>query len=511
MNLFGNALKYTTSGVVMVSLRGQVNAAETKVDVLIRVMDTGKGMSEDFQRNRLFVPFSQEDTFQPGTGLGLSIVKQIVDSLGGSLELRSQQYKGTEVDVRLRLPRASEDLTPPPSDEILHSVIKQTRGRSLMIMGRDAVAASPYPGTQRARKLSDSLSETCSNWFGLRVTGEEYDRDVSQPDMYLYCEPPSVQVLEEHFRKSRTAAIGAKKIPIIIVCPNAEEAARISRLHSTALTGFSSIVEVIAQPCGPRKLAKAFNSCLNQAQEVAERERANGGVLASSQEVHILAQKIVARDPIVDAALLSSGLLNAQSDKIVTTTVTTQALPTPPSLVSSPLASPPLNSPPPVVSPPVLVMEPRLTVNMGPRQRNKDNSLHVLLVDDNEINLRLLVMFMKKCGFTYQQAENGQEAVDKFKEAALVPASPGTVGSAEKKSCFDFILMDISMPIMNGLEATKHIRDFERDHDLASTHVIALTGLASADARRDAKVAGVDLFLPKPVSFVELKKLLIKN
>jgi signal transduction histidine kinase len=248
MNLFGNALKYTTSGVVMVSLRGQVNAAETKVDVLIRVMDTGKGMSEDFQRNRLFVPFSQEDTFQPGTGLGLSIVKQIVDSLGGSLELRSQQYKGTEVDVRLRLPRASEDLTPPPSDEILHSVIKQTRGRSLMIMGRDAVAASPYPGTQRARKLSDSLSETCSNWFGLRVTGEEYDRDVSQPDMYLYCEPPSVQILEEHFRKSRTAAIGAKKIPIIIVCPNAEEAARISRLHSTALTGFSSIVEVIAQP-----------------------------------------------------------------------------------------------------------------------------------------------------------------------------------------------------------------------------------------------------------------------
>lgn len=247
MNLFGNALKYTTSGVVMVSLRGQVNAAETKVDVLIRVMDTGKGMSEDFQRNRLFVPFSQEDTFQPGTGLGLSIVKQIVDSLGGSLELRSQQHKGTEVDVRIRLARASDDLTPQP-DETLQSTVQQTRGRNLMIMGREPIPASPYPGTSRARRLSETLSETCSNWFGMRVTREEYDRDGPEPDMYLYCEPPSVQVLEEHFRNSRTALIGAKKIPIIIICPNAEEAARISRLHNTALTGFSSIVEVIAQP-----------------------------------------------------------------------------------------------------------------------------------------------------------------------------------------------------------------------------------------------------------------------
>ena len=206
----------------------------------------------------------------------------------------------------------------------------------------------------------------------------------------------------------------------------------------------------------------------------------------------------MARDPIVDVALLNSGLLNAQAerlDKLTATTVTTQPLPTPP----------------PLVSPPVLVIEPKLTVNSAPEQTGKEDSLHVLLVDDNEINLRLLVMFMKKCGFTYQQAENGQEAVDKFKEAALVPSSPNTTGAPEKKSCFDFILMDISMPVMNGLEATKHIRDFEREHDLASTHIIALTGLASSDARRDAKSAGVDLFLPKPVSFVELKKVLTKR
>lgn len=148
---------------------------------------------------------------------------------------------------------------------------------------------------------------------------------------------------------------------------------------------------------------------------------------------------------------------------------------------------------------------------LPPRRKNR----HVLLVDDNKINLRLLVTFMQKCGFTYEQAENGQEAVDRFKEACLPSPpppprhdTPPPTPEEVTKCKFDFVLMDISMPIMNGLDATKHIRDYERENGLNMTHVIALTGLASADARRDAKSAGVDLFLPKPVKFSELKKLL---
>jgi CheY-like chemotaxis protein len=69
--------------------------------------------------------------------------------------------------------------------------------------------------------------------------------------------------------------------------------------------------------------------------------------------------------------------------------------------------------------------------------------------------------------------------------------------------------MDISMPIMNGVDATRQIREFEQEHELPPTTVVALTGLASEDARRDAISAGVDIFLPKPVRFAELKKLLV--
>lgn len=140
-----------------------------------------------------------------------------------------------------------------------------------------------------------------------------------------------------------------------------------------------------------------------------------------------------------------------------------------------------------------------------------NSKLHVLLVDDNKINLKLLVMFMKKCGFSYEEAENGQEALDRFKEAsgALVP--PGSPEHGRRRR-FDFVLMDISMPVLNGFEATRHIREFEREHRLSPpANVIALTGLASADARRNAESVGIDVFLPKPVRFAELKKLLSAN
>jgi CheY-like chemotaxis protein len=135
------------------------------------------------------------------------------------------------------------------------------------------------------------------------------------------------------------------------------------------------------------------------------------------------------------------------------------------------------------------------------------NKAHVLLVDDNKINLNLLTMFMKKCGFSYEEAENGEEAVETFKKSTIGDAEPGT----PVKKHFDYILMDISMPVMNGVEATKRIRKLEAEYKVPRTTVFALTGLASADARLDAMSAGVDLFLPKPVKFAELKAMIENN
>lgn len=123
---------------------------------------------------------------------------------------------------------------------------------------------------------------------------------------------------------------------------------------------------------------------------------------------------------------------------------------------------------------------------------------HILLTDDNSINLQLLVMFMKKLSYSYAKAENGQEALDAYRTAA----------ESQQHRPFDFILMDISMPVMDGYEATRRIREFEREKGMKPTTVIALTGLASAQAQREAEMAGMDIFLPKPVKFAGLKKLM---
>lgn len=244
MNLFGNALKYTALGFVLVSVRAQEISGDSRIDVLIRVTDTGKGMSEDFQQNRLFIPFSQEDSFQPGTGLGLSIVKQIVDSLGGTLEVKSEQDKGTEIEVRLRLEPVPQES--PKPEEPMASMVEQLRGRSLVLLEASEDFHSKTI-TKQVEVRNEALLEIFSSWFNMKAA-REIDTDVPKADFYLYCEPPSAKTLEKRFEETATDGGRNKKAPIIIISLNEEEAAKISRAQSKALARLSDVVEVIPQP-----------------------------------------------------------------------------------------------------------------------------------------------------------------------------------------------------------------------------------------------------------------------
>jgi CheY-like chemotaxis protein len=71
--------------------------------------------------------------------------------------------------------------------------------------------------------------------------------------------------------------------------------------------------------------------------------------------------------------------------------------------------------------------------------------------------------------------------------------------------------MDISMPVMDGMTATRKIREFECKHSLPRTPIYALTGLASATARNEALEAGVDQFLTKPISFPQLAQIVFQT
>ena len=117
--------------------------------------------------------------------------------------------------------------------------------------------------------------------------------------------------------------------------------------------------------------------------------------------------------------------------------------------------------------------------------------LHVLLTEDNELNMEIAEFVLQNEGAVVTKAWNGQEAVDIFRKS-----SPGE---------FDVILMDIMMPVMNGYEAAKMIRSLDRE-DAKVIPIIAMTANAFTEDKMRAKEAGMDEHIAKPVD----GKLLVK-
>ncbi|KAG9565323.1 hypothetical protein KCU77_g17024, partial [Aureobasidium melanogenum] len=146
--------------------------------------------------------------------------------------------------------------------------------------------------------------------------------------------------------------------------------------------------------------------------------------------------------------------------------------------------------------------------SMSPFSRTTSDSdkpvRKVLLVDDNRVNLQLLVTYIKKSGHAFMTASNGLEALEAYKSQC----GKASDGDAAIDSPFDYVLMDLSMPIMDGLTSTRKIRAHERANNIKPTTVIALTGLASAQAQQEAYSSGIDTFMTKPVKLKELGKML---
>jgi PAS domain S-box-containing protein len=109
-------------------------------------------------------------------------------------------------------------------------------------------------------------------------------------------------------------------------------------------------------------------------------------------------------------------------------------------------------------------------------------SLRILLVDDSEDNRLLILSFLKRTPFVIDIADNGSDAVEKYKTAA-----------------YDLVLMDIQMPVMDGYTATKTIREWERSNKRDPTPVLALTAYALQEEIRKSYDAGCNGHLTKPI------------
>ena len=117
--------------------------------------------------------------------------------------------------------------------------------------------------------------------------------------------------------------------------------------------------------------------------------------------------------------------------------------------------------------------------------------LHILLAEDNELNMEIAEFMLQNEGAVVTKTWNGQEAVEIFEKS--------------RPDEFDVILMDIMMPVMNGYEAAKMIRSMDRE-DAKTIPIIAMTANAFTEDRIKAKEAGMDEHISKPIDM----KLLVK-
>ncbi|MEM7621431.1 MAG: response regulator [Pseudomonadota bacterium] len=126
------------------------------------------------------------------------------------------------------------------------------------------------------------------------------------------------------------------------------------------------------------------------------------------------------------------------------------------------------------------------------QQNVKFKDVKLLLAEDNYINLQVAEEIFKKYGCEVISTENGQQAFDAY-----------------QNSTFDIVFMDWHMPGMNGIDATKHIRNYELESDLKAIPIIAFTAsLAKGDIESYLE-AGMNDFTPKPIDYADLEKKLL--
>ncbi|KAI9047210.1 hypothetical protein LZ554_008664 [Drepanopeziza brunnea f. sp. 'monogermtubi'] len=460
MNLFGNALKFTDSGYIHVSLKEvEAPAAESKTqrNIKFQVEDSGKGISQDYMKYHLFTPFVQENHMSIGTGLGLSIVHQLVANLDGKISVQSELKHGTTMTVTIPLdsPCETSSLT---SLDLIHDIKARCKGLKLCLVDLDY-----YPDlgeeptgllsshSRAMLSLKESLKAMAADWFGMEVSTSSMltssDGDIS---LILHSK---VMGLEGYISER----------PLIVF----EDVAEKRPLHAQGL-------HFMSMPVGPHKFARVLKHCLDHDFSPPPTVRSNSTVP-------------VALEPLSTQPTIFSPRPNVKG--------AADATPEPPILGSeSPAECAPIKTAliqstdlPKRHLTPILTSGPPLSSLVAP-VRTK-----VLLVEDNIVNLKILTQFMKMAKQDFVTATDGLEALRKFQADA---------GS------FKIVFMDLSMPIMDGLTSTRHIRAFEAERNLPRTRIVALTCFSSDQYQREAKESGIDLYVVKPVPMKSLRPIL---
>lgn len=376
MNLLSNALKFTPAkGKIQIKIkeRKRVNGFSY---LQFCISDTGIGMSEEFQK-RIFQPFEQESSEKArnnvGSGLGLSIVYNLVQLMGGTIEVKSKKHVGTTFSIILPLQLISDN-----EEQRLEDKQKELlRGMKVLLVDDNA-----FVGKQTAVILKDIGADTVWVDSGKKAI-EEVKKSIIEKKLY-------------------DIAMIDWQMPEL----NGIETARIIR----ELVGLDTMIIMIS----------AYDW------SYIEEEAKEAGV------------SFFVSKPLFRTAIYDVFFKMKQKEELIK------------------------------------------------KKKKKTNfSGHiVLLVEDNELNLEIAKTLLEMFGLQVETAENGKKAIEQYISYPI--------------GYFLAILMDIRMPVMDGIEAVRRIRAWERE-DAKTIPILAMTANAFEEDKILAYQAGMNGYLIKPL------------
>ncbi|KAK0495403.1 hypothetical protein EDD18DRAFT_1075778 [Armillaria luteobubalina] len=491
MNLFGNSLKFTTDGYVHVGLRQLPRTEDlppNKVKVELSVLDTGKGISHSFLKNHLFHPFSQENPLQTGTGLGLAIVHSIVrsESVDGKVDVWSDEGVGTEIKVTFPAELTDERSEVFGADMASFKFDDCDRPASVSLVG--------FGHDHRGIQLLESVLKSYLTSWGFEVKEDGSDLGdilILNEDVDLV-----INATEQHDTLRPFIVLsGSRGNPKVLSVASEHE----------RIGGFCRI---LYKPGGPSRLRAALKLCVHALKIQSRAPEANSGDRKEGLYTDM------AIDGVTSSPSMSTISTRRNSEETGKFQISRPPLPR--SVTAHPLQSPSwrggsisqetdtagssskkiLEEEQPIESE---TFSPTINVGMGGTLlktsvgtiQSRLSRFKILVVEDNSILRSLLKQWLAKKGYDFRDAVDGRDGVKVY----------------QQEGPFDVVLLDLSMPVLDGVGATAEIREYEAsetNRHQHSTKILALTGMSSLEDKRRAFEAGVDGYLVKPVAFKTL-------
>ncbi|MEO1700942.1 MAG: response regulator [Pseudomonadota bacterium] len=436
-NLMGNAVKFTEEGYVLVDVSGELT--ENGFLLKCKVTDTGIGIPQD-KLETIFEKFSQVDTSasrrHEGTGLGLAITAKLVDMMGGNVGVESTVGKGSTFWFSIELP-------------VEEGAFRKIKTVPVDVSGARVLIIDDNPVNR------DILMEQMTAWAfdafavesgpkGLAML-KQAARAGNRADIVIVDYQMPDMTGDEVIRQIRTHEdIG--DIPVVLLTS-------VDQALQPAMLRELEVDHHLLKPARSSHLLECIVGALQS--------RLGGGDLGDSALASI-------ED---EAALnwLSGGATKTKSSQPVEATGEHSNKKSPP-LFSDETSSPVVPASKEVAQHP----------NAAPPSPDKrDAKVDLLVAEDNEVNQLVYAQIFAQLDYTYEIVDNGKKAVE-----AVERLNP------------KIVLMDVSMPVMNGIEATETIRN-NGEIDLP---IIGITAHALKGDRDKCLSSGMSDYLPKPIS-----------